>query len=211
MRHLTVVAALFLFLAPGFAGATVMNPSFEGTTGWVLSGTIGGQSSESFGVGGLPTDGSNYGRVFSGSGSNISSGQFGQWSQAVDFTEIDALTFDATLVEFQRTSGAPTWMSFLEARVQVDGVTLWTGSSLGTFLDQEIDTSGFTGVANLTFRLEAIANSNGENQTNGFISDWFVFDNIRETAAVPEPSILALASIGLAALALRGRPHRNQL
>jgi hypothetical protein len=182
MKVRTLIAAT-LWLIPGVASATILNPSFEGTSNWTLSGSIGGQDSISSSVAGFPTDGSLFGRVYSGSGSAISAGQFGQWTQSVDFTLIDSITFDAALVEFQRTSGTPTWMSFLEAVVQIDGTTLWTGNSLGTFLDQTIDTSGISGVAPLTFRLEAIADSNDENTVNGYISDWFVFDNIRVTEA----------------------------
>jgi formylglycine-generating enzyme required for sulfatase activity len=195
MKVRTLIAAT-LWLIPGVASAAILNPSFEGTSNWTLSGSIGGQGTGSSSVTGFPTDGSFYGRVYSGSGSDISAGAFGEWTQSVDFTLIDAITFDATLVEFQRTSGTPTWMSFLEAVVQIGGTTLWTGNSLGTFLDQTIDTSGISGVATLTFRLEAIADSNNENTVNGYISDWFVFDNIRVTEATASAVEIDWVTVG---------------
>jgi hypothetical protein len=200
-----ILIAITMWHLPGVAGATILNPSFEGTSGWSLSQVgVFGLSSESSAVGGLPTDGSLYGRIYSGSGSIIDSGEYGQWSQSVDFSQIGSITFDATLVEFQRTSGTPAFMSFLKAVVRVDGNTLWTGDSLGTFLNQTIDTSAITGVVNLDFRLQAIADSNDENTANGYISDWFVFDNLR-MKEVPEPSALALAILGLLPMLTLGR------
>lgn len=202
----TLIAA-YLCLTHGVANATILNPSFEGTTNWALSSSgVFGPDSISSSVSGFPTAGSFFGRVYSGSGSAISSGEFGQWSQSVDFTNIGSITFDAKLVEFQRTSGTPAFMSFLEAVVRVDGNSLWTGNSLGQFLDQTIDTSAITGVVNLDFRLQAIADSNDENTVNGAISDWFVFDNIR-VVEVPEQSTVSLAFLaGLILCAVRCRP-----
>lgn len=194
---LFALLASTMWLPPSVVYATILNPSFEGTSNWTLSNSgIFGPSTGSSSVAGFPTAGSSYGRVYSGSGSTISTGEFGQWSQSLDFTTIGSITFDAKLVEFQRTSGTPVFMSFLEAVVRVDGSELWTGNALGTYLNQTIDTSLITGIVDLDFRLQAIADSNDENTVNGFISDWFVFDNIRETE-IPEPSAAALAALGL--------------
>ncbi len=185
-RLILVVVTL---LVTGNSVAAIVSPSFESTSGWSASnsGQFGVDTiSSSFA--GLPTDGASAGRVFSGSGSTINSGNFGQWSQTVDLTTVAAITFDVGIVTLlQAPSGqSSTLMSFLEARVLIDGTPVWSTNSGGTFLNQVIDTSGIAGSAQLVFRLHAIADSNGENLPR-ISSSWFLFDNLRETVVAPIP------------------------
>lgn len=158
-------------------------PSFESASCWIEnnSGSFGVDTiSASFA--GLPTNGSSTGRVYSGSGSTINSGQYGQMSQVVDLSTISSLMFDAGILTLlQSPSGqVNTLMSFLQAQVLINNSIVWSSNSGGTFLNQTIDTIGYCGTETLAFRLAAISDSNGEN-TPRISSSWYMFDNIRVT------------------------------
>lgn len=158
-------------------------PSFESASCWIesVSGSFGVDTiSASFA--GLPTNGSSAGRVFSGSGSTISGGQFGQMSQEIDLSTISSIIFDAGILTLlQSPSGQTnTLMSFLQAQVLINSSIVWSSNSGGTFLDQTIDTTDYCGTRTLKFKLAAISDSNGEN-TPRISSSWYLFDNLRVT------------------------------
>lgn len=178
-------------------GPPIANPSFEADgvigsfyiqppTGWTLEG-ISDFATDQFGgdvdaatsfEAHFVTDGTYGGRFFSRTGANTSGepqprtfvpGDMARLYQTIDLTGVDAVRFDAEL----RTPWGE-WFSFLEARVLIDGVVVWSAAAIGTYADREIDVSGLSGLHTFEFRLEAIAS--GE---VAFASNWFLFDNVR--------------------------------
>ena len=205
-----------LCLYGSVAGAApILNPSFEDMSDWtVLSPGAMGADFISSPFAGLPTHLASAGRAYSGSGSEIFAGTFGEWSQIVDFTGIGSITFDAatmTLIQLPFYEESSSLHSFLSAQVLIGGTEVWAVGGGGTFLDQVVDTSSFSGPQSLTFRLAALSDSNGEN-VPGISSSWFLFDNLRQSdaalAAVPEPATLVLLGSGLVVARFRLRKRR---
>lgn len=218
-----MLMGMFLLPIAGISQAAILNPSFESNVdekpdAWSKSkaGSFGVDILQTSQLGGLsvtlPTDGNWLGRVYSGSGSDISAGQYGQWAQTVDFTNVSQISFDAEILTLLQSPPGQenTLHSFLEAQLLVNNTVLWSKQNVGgTFLDQVVDTSGFTGSSELAFRLYATADSNGENLPR-ISSSWFMFDNLRETTgtgsagnAIPEPSTVLLFSSGVLGFFLR--------
>jgi hypothetical protein len=109
--------------------------------------------------------------------------------QSVDLTGIDAILFDAQLSV--HVDGA--WENFLEADFYIDSVKKWSNQTIGTYLDQSIDTTGLIGMHTLEISLNAIAPGFG----NGRSACWYEFDNVRSVPAVPEPSSIAMVLSGI--------------
>lgn len=220
-----ICLGLFFLGRPGVARAAIANPSFESNVNEVPDSWTKSKSG-SFGVDilqssqlssltvTLPSDGDWLGRVYSGSGSEILAGEYGQWAQTVDLTNVSQITFDAEILTLLQSpfGQVNTLHSFLEAQLLIDGTVLWSKQGAGgAFLDQVVNTSGFSGPSALALRLYAIADSNGENLPR-ISSSWFMFDNLRETAGgqsggganvIPEPSSIFLFGVGIAGFLFR--------
>lgn len=178
-------------------GPPIINPSFEADgvigsfyeqppTGWTLEG-IGDVATDQFGGDvdaatslerHFVSDGSYGARLFSLTGATTTGspdprtftpGERARLYQTIDLTGISTVRFDAEL----RPLGA-SWPSFLEARVLIDGVVMWSSGVSGIYLDEGIDVSGLTGLHTFEFRLEVV-----ELAVVEFVSFWYMFDNVR--------------------------------
>ena len=162
--------------AGGPLAGRIQNPSFEaGTLGpggsanfWTASTTplMGSFPSDSGIATPLPTDGSRYLLLYTFFQTAHAGGDSSQISQAVDLTGATTLVFDARLV----SSGA--WSGSVRAEVRVDGVAVWTSTTLGAQLNQSVDVSGYTGTH--TIELREVVTVPGT-----FDSQWVCFDNLR--------------------------------
>jgi hypothetical protein len=212
---LAVAVTLNVLVGSAAQAVTITNPSFE--TGclddWTTSEVKFGADvlgdancGGSLTLNGFPTDGSKFGRIYSGSNSDFVTGQFGSVGQQVDFTSISAVIFDASLERFASGGEQNSWDSNFQAGFFIDGVAMWTKSTFSgsNYLDQFIDTSSFTGMRTIEFRNTRIG-------PDGFAegSNWFLFDNLR-TVVIPEPTTFALTAIGLLSLGMIGRRGRRR-
>lgn len=183
------------------AEAAITDPSFEGSGGWVAdnNGAFTAERYDTMSVNGLPTDGTQYGRIYSIYQSSFVAGQFGEFSQEVDLTGVSTLIFDAALDSFDG-SEQNAWNTQFEATFRIGSDTEWSANTHGEFDDVTIDVSGLTGLHTIAFRNTAL--------TDGYAraSNWFMFDNLRTSAnPVPLPAGLLLMLPGLVGLGLLGR------
>ena len=199
-RNLIRLFMVGVFLASASVHANVVNPSFESSlAGWTASGTGEFGKSTSFAS---STDGIRSAYIFSKTGCannncgvfSFANGDYGSISQSVDFTSIDSVIFDS---ELHTAPGNPAWQSIFEAVVLIDSTLVWSANVLGTFLNQTINTTSFSGNHTLDFRVRAIGSGVDAH------SNHFHFDNIRTTGQVPEPVTAALLALGLVGLGFR--------
>jgi hypothetical protein len=209
MRHALLKCTIILFLTIATtAYAGLINPSFEdGLTGWDVNrvGTSFGYGPQS----GLATDGSKSMRMYSFTscanrgcgGVSFSSGDYIGLSQSLDFTGITEIQFDGTLTG----SGQSSYQSFLRAAAYIGNTLVWSESSLGQYLNIGIDTTLFSGLQMLEFRVEATG-SGVDSQ-----SDHIYLDNIRtnEISAVPAPATALLFATTLLGLMVLRRKAKN--
>ncbi|WP_019028144.1 hypothetical protein [Colwellia piezophila] len=193
-----------------FANSGLINPSFEdGLTGWNVN-SIG----TSFGYGpqsALATDGSKSMRMYSVTscankgcgGFSFSSGDYIGLSQSLDFTGITEILFDGTLTG----SGQSSYQSFIRAAAYIGSTLVWSETSLGQYLNIGIDTTLFSGLQVLEFRVEAIG-AGVDSQ-----SDHIYLDNIRtnEVIAVPDPATELLFVPALLGLMVLRRKAKNSI
>jgi hypothetical protein len=146
----------------------ISNHSFETTGDWTYEETDsdynGAQSSD------WSTDGS-YSCKFS-STARISINTYSQISQEVDFTDLEAIYFDANLWR----QGGGFSVSKYKASVMVDGDELWWQECPTTateYLNQSIDVSAYTGVHTLIFRITCTKSGYFFNDQTNY------FDNIK--------------------------------
>lgn len=216
------VVSLFTFIAVTFAllacasvpaMAALINGSFEdGVTGWATStnGQFSSQvttSGNGFGV--VPSDGSNYARIYSHSSFTdiaYSVGQYGQISQFVNLTGISSLSFDASL---NQNYGLllDTWNPIFEASLIIAGNTLWSANAYGDYAGTVVDVSSITGLVEVVFRNAVVTNGATMQQSN-----WFGVDNVvAQVAAVPAPATLPLLLSALGGFALLSRRRRRTM
>ena len=200
-------AMLFSFSA----NASIINPSFEdGLTGWSATkvGTSWGYGSSSWPV--PVTDGSQSVRMYSTTtclnkgcgGSSFSSGDYIGLSQSLDFTNITEIQFDSTLLSSGQSS--PTFQSFTRAAAYIGSTLVWSEVTLDEYLNIAINTTLFSGIQSLEFRIEATGDGVDSK------SDQIYLDNIRtnEINAVPIPAaafMFAPALLGFLGLRRRAK------
>ena len=97
-------------------------------------------------------------------------GDYVRVTQSVDFTGANTMIFDALL----RSSG--TWSGTIIAEARIDGVAVWSRTAQGTYLDQAVNVSGYTGVHTLEFR-------NTVTTAGTYDSQWAMWDNVRMLSA----------------------------
>jgi hypothetical protein len=98
---------------------------------------------------------------------DITAGSYRGYQQTVDLTNIDRIIFDARY--HQGTHVQP--------RVLIDGAVQWSRSAVGTYLDQELDVSSYSG--NHTVRFELYVATSGTSVP----SEWVFFDHVRVAAS----------------------------
>jgi len=190
MRQVLLSFTILFYLANATtANAAIINPSFEdGLTGWSATkvGTSWGYGSTSS----LATDGSKSVRMYSTTtcanagcgGNSFSSGDYIGLSQSFDFTGITEIQFDATLTG--SGIGATSHQSFIQTAAYIGNTLVWSEVNRAQYLNIAIDTSLFSGLQMLEFRVEAIGSG------VDYQSDHIYLDNIRtnEINAVPIPA-----------------------
>ena len=163
----------------GASLARVLNPSFESysngntATNWTIT-TSGQMNLEIDGIGvpapPMPTHGSVFAILWT-YWSTHAAGDYIQISQSVDLTGAGTLMFDGVLSNWN----GGTWGNAIRAEMRIDGVTRWTATAAGAYVNQSVDVSALTGVHSVEFRSEVINPGNDQSQ-------WFCIDNIRTLA-----------------------------
>ena len=160
---LSLVCLLFARATPVNAATIISEPSFETTANWTYSEEDTdwneGVQSEVW-----KTQGS-YSYLLSATAANIN--KTCQILQSVDFTSIDTFSFDANL--YQSSGGS------CEALVIVGAATVWSEVlpyTAANYTHQEVNLSGYTGVQDLIFQINAPSPHNGATCTS-------YFDNIK--------------------------------
>lgn len=161
--------------ANGPIAGRIQNASFEtgpfdtlGTvTGWASEQTasMGTQAAAYPGYSPMPTAGAAFGHTYSFAGSTVTPGAYARLYQFIDLTGGTTFEFDAKIV----ATGS------IQAQVRIDGVTLWSASTPGNYLNQSVNISGYTGVHVVELR-GAIVSSTSDSQ-------WVLWDNLRLNGA----------------------------
>jgi len=128
------------------------------------------------------TDGLRAGGLFSRYGRSFTAGDYQSIYQVIDLTGIGRIVFDVRLAVYSAT--VPTdFGSFFEAELIVDNVPLWTQTSAGTYLNQEVNVSGRSGFHQVELRMTA--------KTGGqvYAACWTQWDNLRLIAGPVETII----------------------
>lgn len=117
------------------------------------------------------TDGLRSMGLFSRYGRSFAAGDYQSIYQVVDLTGIGRIRFDARLAVYGSTI-LSAFDSF-EAELLVDDVPLWTQTSAGTYVDQQVNVSGRTGFHRIELRMKA--------KTGGQFNAayWAQWDNLR--------------------------------
>ena len=124
---------------------------------WVISRTITDPKQL------VPTDGTKFLQTYTSQGEVFSAGDYAYRTQSVDFTNIDELRFDAELGYV-----ASTWANAVEGRVLIDGAVVWSSASQGTFPDESIDVSSYTGTHTLALGLYVVTGGTYDTQHTFF-------------------------------------------
>lgn len=114
-------------------------------------------------------------------------GDFLEFHQSVDLTNIVAISFDVWLDSATHTN----------SYISIDSDKLWTSSEVGIYYGQIIDTSMFSGLCELALGVEVFEDFGPEADGNTY------FDNL---IAIPEPSTFLLVCLGTLGLAAKRKP-----
>jgi len=108
---------------------------------------------------------------------NHSTGDYIEFYQSVDLTDVTEILFDVYL------EGG----TYTNSYVAIGSEKLWIDNEAGTLYDVSLDTSGFSGIYEIKLGVEVF-------ESFGTTADgWTYFDNLR---AVPEPGTMLLLSLG---------------
>lgn len=105
--------------------------------------------------------------LYTHNNSNIAAGAYRGYQQLVELTGIDALTFDAY---FENGT-------HITQQVLIDGSVQWSRATPGTYLNQTLDVSSYTGSHTVAFRLYV------SNSGTAVPSEHLSFDNLRVVGA----------------------------
>jgi hypothetical protein len=216
IRH-ACVTVLLAFFYSSVGSASIINGSFESETHGLMANGVSTSLHEEWGLPdawrwrqygatnghGIRADYAPFGNqigwssdgnwslyVFASSADDHSPGQYIEFYQAVDLTGQSILMFDTML-----RGGA-----FTNAYLAIDSQKLWSENQPGTYIDNTIDISAFSGVHDIQIGVEVF-------REFGDVADgWTYFDNIR---SVPEPGTLSLLALFLYGLALTRQMRRN--
>ena len=170
------------------AKATIVNPSFENSlTGWV---TYNDPGMNRYPEDTFATDGQYNLQLFTEWGTSNTKGDKSGVYQNVSLTDIPKILFDVKLSSHNYDE--PCVFRDYAALFLVDGITYWSQTIEGTYLNQFVDVSALSGSHQIELRLECIQD---ENYSPSMWAEW---DNLR---AIPEPATLLL--LGLGAVMLR--------
>ena len=133
----------------------------------------------------FPTNGSNFLITFTYYQTTHVPGDYARTFQSVDFTGANTMVFDAAL----RSSGA--WSGSILAEVRIDGVSVWSRTAQGTYLNQSVNVSALAGVHVVEFRTSVMT-------AGTFDSQWAEWDNVRLLSAVGYVASGTLASPAIA-------------
>ena len=184
-KSILVIVTTVLVCVTG-AKATIVNPSFENSLiGWV---TYNDPSMIIYPHDTFVTDGQYNLQLFTEWGtSNIKGDKSGVY-QHVSLTDIDQIFFDVKLSSHNYDE--PSIFRDYVAMFIIDGITFWSQTVEGTYLNQFVDVSAQSGTYQIELRLQCI------NDENYFPSCWAEWDNLR-TVRIPEPATLLLLSFGV--------------
>jgi len=130
----------------------ITNPSFEtgDLTGWTKT-SQGNQFVEvSVGDPPMPTNGNDFALFYSSYGSAVNAGDDCSIAQTVNLTGISSIQFDAVLGLDNE------WNNEIKLDFLVDGASVWTQTTAGSYLNQSISTAGLTGTHTIAFRSTAL-------------------------------------------------------
>lgn len=188
VRYLAVFA---LLLWPAVSAADLVNPGFEQSFSvtpypdsvplyWRLMNVdhmmFGSQVITAWKTEGLHSVG-----LFSRLGRSFTAGSSQSIYQYTDLTGMASIAFDVRLAAYGSTIYT-TFASF-QAALLVDDVALWTQTVDGTYLDQQVDVSGKSGLHRVELRITA--------RVSGLFSvaNWVQWDNLR-LVKMPEEKII---------------------
>lgn len=153
--------------------ARPLNASFEnGTisgpvTDWTIQTTTNmGAYEYATAYSPMPTAGSRFLITFTFYSTAHVPGDSAGATQLVDFTGVKTLVFDAKLM----SSGA--WSGSIAGEVRIDGTPVWSNTAQGSYQDQSVDVSSYTGNHTLEFR-------NAVKVAGTYDSQWALWDNVR--------------------------------
>ena len=159
------------------AKATIVNPSFENSlTGWV---TYNDPGMNRYPEDTFATDGQYNLQLFTEWGTSNTKGDKSEVYQNVSLTDIDQIFFDVKLSSHNYDE--PSIFRDYVAMFIIDGITFWSQTVEGTYLNQFVDVSAQSGSHQIELRLQCI------NDENYSPSCWAEWDNLR-TVTIPEPA-----------------------
>lgn len=188
VRYLALLAFL---LWPAISAADVVNGSFEQSFSvtpypdsvplyWRLKNldhTVFGSQVNCV----WKTEGVRSAGLFSRYGRSFTAGSCQSIYQVTDLTGMAGIAFDVRLAAYGST--VVTAFDNFEAALLVDDVQLWSQTADGTYLDQQADVEGLSGLHRVELRLTARVSG------QFFVANWAQWDNLR-LVKVPEEKII---------------------
>jgi hypothetical protein len=119
------------------------------------------------------TEGLRAAGIFSRYGRFLAAGDYQSVYQVVNLTGIGRITFDARLANYGGSTAALAAFDEFEAALLVDGVPVWTQTSIGTYLNQQVNIPRRIGYYPVELRLTAKASG------QFYTAHWMQWDNLR--------------------------------
>jgi len=135
------------------------------------------------------TEGLRAAGIFSRYGRSFAAGDYQSVYQVVNLTGIGRIAFDARLANYGGSTAALAAFDEFEAALLVDGVPVWTQTSVGTYLGQQVNVPKRTGYYPVELRLTAKASG------QFYTAHWMQWDNLRLIAGPVETIIDAVVEV----------------
>jgi hypothetical protein len=145
-----------------------VDPDFEAeSSAWVLSSAGSSLGGYLHHAAGWYSSGDSALYLYTFNNQSITAGAYRGYQQDVDLTNVDTIVFDAY---FENGT-------HVDQQVLIDGSVVWSKSAPGTYLDQTIDVSAYSGVHTVQFELYVATSG------TSVPSEHLDFDNIRTTSS----------------------------